>query len=167
MKRFYLFFIAVFFVVTSCETNTAVSTAFAKYSHRKDVTSITIPGWLISLGARFGDLEKEERRLLDCIDKVKVLAIENESLNERINLHKEFHDNINKNNDYEELLTVNDDEQNVTIFGKMDENVIREMIVLVGGNDNAIVYLKGEIEPEMLNDVIKMSENKDLLSFDF
>lgn len=167
MKRFALILLVFGLALSSCDTNPAVGTAFAKYAHRKDVTNITIPGWVISLGARFGDLEPEERRLLDGIDKVKVLAIENENLNERVNLHEEFYTNINKNHDYEELLTVNDKNQNVTIFGKMHDNVIREMIVLVGGDDNAIVYVKGEIEPDMLNDVIKMSGKEDFLSFDF
>lgn len=134
---------------------------------KKGVTSITVPGWLISLGAKFGDLSKEERELLDCVDKVKVLAIENDDLNSRINLHKEFHLEINKNKEYEELLTVRDKNENVTIFAKMDENVIEEIVILVGGDENVMVYLKGEIKPEQINNIVDLSNPDKFLSFKF
>jgi hypothetical protein len=167
MRRILFILVATLFLFTACDTNPGVSKAFAKYSHKEGVTSVTVPGWLISIGASFGDLSKEERDLLDCIDKVKVLAIENDDLNARINLHKEFHAEINKNQEYEELLTVRDKDENVTIFVKMDENVIEEMIILVGGDDNVMVYLKGEIKPEMINNTIDLSHPDKFLSMKF
>ncbi|NQU55238.1 MAG: DUF4252 domain-containing protein [Bacteroidetes bacterium] len=167
MKRIFIILVASLFLFTACDTNPGVSKAFAKYSHEEGVTSITVPGWLISLGASLGDLSDEERELLDCIDKVKVLAIENDELNARINLHKEFHAEINKNKEYEELLTVRDKDENVTIFAKMDENVIKEMVILVGGDDNVMVYLKGEIKPEQINNTIDLSNSDKFLSMKF
>ena len=124
MKRLFFLLTATAFFLTACNTNPGVSKAFAKYAHKEGVTSITVPGWLIGLGATFGDLSDEENELLSCIDKVKVLAIENDELNKSIDLHQEFFEEINKNHEYEELLTVRDKNENVTIFGKMKENVI-------------------------------------------
>lgn len=167
MRKLFILLIAIAFLFSGCETNPGVSKAFAKYSHKEGVTSITVPGWLISIGASLGDLEPEERDLLDCIDKVKVLSIENPDLNARINLHEEFYAEINKNNDYEELLTVNDKDEKVTIFGRMDKEVIKEMVVLVGGDDNVMVYLRGEVRPEMVGNVIKMSDSDKFLSMKF
>ena len=158
---------AVFFLLTACETNPGVNKAFAKYSHKEGVTSITIPGWLISLGASFGDLSSEEKDLLDCIDKVKVLAVENDDLNKKINLHEEFHSEINKTNEFEELLTVTDEHENVTIFGKMDTEVIEEMVILIGGDDNALIYLRGQIKPELVNNVVDLSSEDKFLTMDF
>jgi len=152
---------------TACDRQPGVSDAFEKYAHKEGVTSVTVPGWLIGIGATFGDLGEDEKELLDCIDKVKVLAIEDEELNKEINLHKEFHAEINKNKEYEELLTVSDKNENVTIFGKMNENVIQEMIVLVGGDDNVMIYLKGEIKPEMINNTIDFSNPDQFLSLKF
>ena len=159
--------LSMFFIFTACDTNPAISKAFAKYSHNKGVTTVTVPGWLISIGAKFGDLSVEERELLDCIDKVKVLAIENDDLNARINLHEEFHAEINKNNEYEELLTVREQNENVTIFGIMDDDVINEMVVLIGGKDNALIYVKGEISPELINNTIDLSKSDKFLSMNF
>lgn len=151
------------FVLTSCETNSGVSEAFSKYSHQKGVTTLTVPGWVIGLAASFGDLESTERDLLESIDKVKVLTVDDYELNARIDLHEEFHSKINKNQEYEELLTVRDKGENITIFGKMTENVISEMVILVGGNDNVLVYLRGEIKPEMINNVAGLSKSQNLL----
>ena len=167
MKLKLLFALAILFIFTSCEYNPGVSEAFAKYRFKKGVTTITVPGWVIGLAANFGDLDDNERDILESIDKVRVLVVEDDDLNKRINLHEEFSTKINRRNDYEELMTVKDKDENVTIYGKMDDNVITEMVVLVGGDDNVLVYLRGEIDPKLINDVVKISDNEKLLSFKF
>jgi len=89
-------------------------------------------------------------------------------LNAEINLHEEFYSKIRENNNYEELLVVRDDHESVTIFGVMDEKVIKEMLILVGGSDdNALVYIKGNISPDILNDQIDLSEPDRFLSLKF
>lgn len=167
MKKAALLFIISIFVFTSCEEDSGVSKAFLKYSYRSGVTTVTVPGWLIGMASTFGDLEEEERELLDNIDKVKVLTIEDNDLNARVNLHEEFYSKINSDNSFEELLVVREDGENITIFGKMDENVIREMIVLVGGDDNTMVYLKGEINPEQINNIVRKKSDKKFFAFDY
>lgn len=167
MKRSILVLITFAFLFTACNSNQGVSKVFSKYAHKEGVTAITVPGWVISLGVLFADLSDEENELLSSIDKVKILSIENETLNKNVNLHQEFFDEINKNHEYEELLSVREENENVTIFGKMDESVIHEMIVLVGGNDNAIIYFKGEIKPELINNTMHLTNSEHLLSMKF
>ena len=167
MKKIIPLFIAALFFLTSCDTNSGVSEAFLKYARQDGVTSVTVPGWLISLGSKFADLSEEERELLESIDKVKVLSLEDSDLNGEVNLNKEFKFKINQKGEYEELLTVNDENENITIFGKMDDNVIKELIILVGGDDNAMVYVKGEIRPELINNVIDVHHPENLFSLNF
>lgn len=167
MKQLFIILTVTLFLFTACDTDPEVSKVFAKYTREEGVTSFTVPGWLISIGASFGDLSEEERELLDCIDKVKVLAIDNDDLNARTNLHNEFYTEINKNKGYEELLSVRDKEESVTIFGKMNENVIKELIVLIGGEDNVLIYVKGEIKPELINSAIDLSDPDGFLSMKF
>lgn len=167
MKKIIPFVIAALFIFASCDTNSGVSEAFLKYSHQKGVTSVAVPGWLIALGAKLGDLSDEEKELLESVDKVKVLSVEDDDLNAEINFHKEFQLKINKNGEYEELMTVNGDDESVTIFGKMDDDVIKEMIILVGGDENAMVYVKGEISPELINNAIDKNHPDKLFSFNF
>ena len=166
MKQIGLFILGVFFIFTSCSYEAGVSEAFTKYRFKDGVTTVTVPGWVIHLAANFGDLDETEQEILESIDKVRVLAIEDNNLNAKTNLHEEFYNRINKNN-YEELLVVREADESVTIFGEMENNVIKEMIVLVGGDDNALIYIKGEIRPELLNDKINITNPDKFLSFDF
>lgn len=138
-----------------------------KYRFKDGVTTISIPGWVIGIAANFGDIESDERELLQSIDKVRVLVVEDEEMNSDINLHREFSTKINRNNEYEELMSVVDDDESITIFGKMDEEVITEMVILVGGDDNALVYVRGEIDPKMLKENIQLSDTDKLLGMKF
>ena len=167
MKTILFFLFATLFLFSSCEYKPGVSEAFTRYRFKDGVTTITIPGWVIGLAANFGDMEKGERELLHSIDKVRILVVEDDDLKGKINLHKEFSTKINPNNSYEELMTVRDKNEDVTIYGKMDENVITEMVILVGGDDNAMIYVRGEINPELLNTQIKIHDKNRILSFKF
>lgn len=167
MKHLFLILTAAAFMLVSCDNNPGVSKAFLKYGHQKGVTTVTVPGWVIGIAAKFGDMDKDERELLYSIDKVKVLSVEDNDLNARINLNDEFREQINTNNDFDELLTVNNQNENVTIFGRMDGEVIKEMVILIGGDENTLVYLKGEIKPELLDNKINLSNPDRLLSLDF
>lgn len=167
MKTIFLLLLVTLFLFSSCEYNPGVSEAFMKYRFKDGVTTISIPGWVIGLAANFGDIESDERELLQSIDKVRVLVVEDEEMNSDINLHREFSTKINRNNEYEELMSVVDDDESITIFGKMDEEVITEMVILVGGDDNALVYVRGEIDPKMLKENIQLSDTDKLLGMKF
>ena len=167
MKTILLISIVILFIFSSCEYNPGVSEAFTKYRFKDGVTTITVPGWVIGLAANFGDLEDDEQELLQSIDKVRILVVEDEELNGKINLNNEFSSKINRNGDYEELLTVHDENEDVTIFGKMDEDVITEMVVLVGGDDNALIYVRGDIDPKMLKENFQLSDKDKLLGMKF
>jgi len=164
MKRFLLLPILFLFLFTSCDDETRVSEAFTKYRFKDGVTTITVPGWLIHSVAMWGDLDREERDLLRSIDKVKILTIEDRELNTRSNLHKEFYESVRKRGDLEELLVVRDGNEQVTIFGKADEDSIEEMLILVGGDDNAIIYLKGRLNPELIANFMNENSQNGFLS---
>ncbi len=164
MKKLSVLLVALAILFTSCSDNEGVSKAFTKYRFKKGVVAITIPGFAIRLATLVADLDEEEEELLKHIDKVKVLVIEDNHLNGQINLHEEFAALIAEK-DYEELLRIHDEGDDVTIMGKVgSNNTIKEMVVLVGGDDNALVYIKGKIKPELLNNYIQESDHKDFLS---
>jgi len=167
MKQFTFILLAVLFLFTSCNYEPGVSEAFTKYRFKEGVTTVSVPGWVIGLASNFGDLEEAEKELLDGIDKVRVIAIDDANLNAKIDLHKEFYERINKKGNYEELLVVREDNESVTIFGRLDEDVIKEMVILVGGDDNVLVYLKGEFDPKLLKDKVNFRDTDKFLSLNF
>ncbi|MCE4566934.1 DUF4252 domain-containing protein [Maribellus sp. CM-23] len=165
MKRILPLLALFVFLLTSCSYEPGVSEAFNKYRFKDGVVTISVPGWLVHLAANMGELEESEREILESIDKVKVIAVEDDHLNQKINLHEEFYSRISQNEDFEELMVVREEDQNVTIFGKMDDDVIKELLILVGGEDNALIYVKGEIRPELLNDKVDLTDPNRFLSF--
>lgn len=165
MKRITLILLVGLFLITSCDYEPGVSEAYSKYRFKNGVTTFSVPGWVIHLAAGIGDLEENEKELLESIDRVKVIAVNEDQLNASIDLHEEFYEKISEKKDYEQLLVIRDEDESVTIFGRMDESVIEEMVILVGGNDNALIFVKGEIRPELLNDYVNLSNPDKFLSF--
>ncbi len=105
MKNLSILLVVFICVCTSCSYESGVSDAMAEYRFKDGVTSITVPGWVIGIAANFGDLEESERELLESIDKVSVITIEDDDLNASSNFHEEFYAKINRDKEYEELLT--------------------------------------------------------------
>jgi hypothetical protein len=165
MKKVFLLPVFLLFLFISCEYDRGVSEAYMKYRHHEGVTTMTVPGWLIRMASHLGDLKKEERDLLQSIDKVRILTIENEDLNARVNLHKEFYTRISENKELEELMAVRENGEQITIFGNTDEEVIHELIILVGGNDNALIHVKGRLKPEMIASLATKNQNNSFFSF--
>jgi len=158
MRTIILLSSILIFSILSCTTNRGVNQAFHKYGSEEGVTVITVPGWLIRLGSNIGDMDESERDLVRSIKKVKILTVQNSELNERINLHEEFIHSINSKQDYEQLVNIKDKQDDVSIIGKFDGDVIKELIVLVGGSDNVIVYLKGKFDPALLKNMVDESQ---------
>jgi hypothetical protein len=151
MKHLSFLILGLIFFFASCQNEKPVAMAFAKYSSHDGVTSITVPGFLISLASKISSIPEEERELLQGMSKVKILTIDNPELNRKVNFHEEFYAMLSKGK-YEELLRISDPGNDVTIMGIMDDDfTIREMVILVGGDDNAMIYVKGKLHPEMIN----------------
>ena len=148
---------ALFLVILfgACNNDPVVDAAFSKYQHQDGVVSITVPGFVVAIAVAFADLEPEEEKLLRNIDKVKVLTVEDNGLHGNINFYNEFESLIHENS-YTEMLTVNNANEHVRIMAKMnDEDRIKDLILLVGGDDNALVYINGDFTLDEIADVAK------------
>ncbi len=142
MKRI-LFILSVFaFFLAGCSSDPIINKAFSKYSGRKGVTSVTVPGFAVHAATWFADLEPQEEKLLQKVDLVKVLVIEDESNFSKANFQKEFSRYLT--GDYQLLLSVKDDSDDIKILAKMkNEEDITDLLIIAGGNDNAMIYVKG------------------------
>ena len=148
------------FFFISCSSNKTISSAMNKYGHQDGVVSVSVPGWVLDLGGRIGDLAPDERQILKSIDKVKVLTIEDPELNRNVNFYDEFYRKVISKDGFEDLAMVIEDNDKIGILGRFKGDTVKELIILVGGDENTIVYLKGNITPEMINEIV--SKDKDL-----
>jgi len=146
MPRLLLLIFAISFALSSCETNPGVAAAFKKYRHEPNATAISIPGWLVRTAAGFIDLDSHEKALLRSVDRVKVLELDDPS----VDFSEEFLARIKSHRDYEPWFTVRSRDENIHILGRSKGNEIRELIILVSGDENVLVYLKGHFDTAAL-----------------
>lgn len=158
MKRISIIFIVFAFLFVACSSDPAVNKAFSKYSGKDGITSITVPGFAVRAATMFADLDPKEKEILSKVELVKVLAVENEAQYNKLNFHKEFASLVTA--DYEPLLSVKDGKDNVDVMAKMiNEKEISDLLVIVGGNDNVIIYLKGEFDLDEIAEESKHLKN--------
>ena len=126
-----------------------INRLYHKYQGESDVVALYIPGFLCRLSANIGDLDREEEILLRSIKSVRVLVIENEHINSRVNFVDEI-DLDSENPDYVHMLTVHEEDQDVLILGRKKGESIRDLVIIVGGEENVMVSIKGRFDTDML-----------------
>ncbi|MGE0088560.1 MAG: DUF4252 domain-containing protein [Bacteroidales bacterium] len=121
---------------------------FNAYAGKKGLVTLNISGSLLNF------LFNSDETNSDCtISSVKILTVEDSILNEKINFYKEVVPNLDKS-EYEELMTVKSAGQDFVMFCKKEKKRITEFILVSGGDDNALIYLKGNLS---LDDAKKIS----------
>ncbi len=151
MKKYIITLLVIAIPAMAISQPQSVRKSFRKYAKEEGVVKVTVPGIVLDIASWFVD-DQATAKLIRKIDKVKVLAIDNDEYNGEVNLVDDIMKNF-KNNAFEQLLTVRSDKEDAVIMIKEGFRNKRELLILAGGDDNAIVYLKGKIVPEMLADL--------------
>ncbi len=123
---------------------------FNSYRGEEDVISLFIPGFLCRMGAALGDLDDPERELLNSIQYIRLLVSDNEELNRHVNFAKEIQYRRH-GSDYNLLLEVHDSGGDVLILGKERNGLVSELLIVVGGDDNAVICIKGRMDRDLLD----------------
>jgi len=126
-----------------------INRLYHTYQGESEVISMYIPGFLCRLAANIGDIGYEEELLLRSIKSIKLLVVENEAINERVNFVDEIDLDRNKS-DYVLMLSVHEEDQDVLILGRKKGEEIRDLVIVVGGEENVMVSIKGRMDVDML-----------------
>jgi len=133
--------------------NSAIDKIFQKYSDYKGFTVVTINKGLLKMASEMDLDDPEAEAFLGRINSIKILAAED---NVNVNLYDEVLSALNKR-EYEELMTVNSSDEDVLMLAKKDGDIVEELVILVGGDDdNAIVYISGRLSTR---DLAKLSKS--------
>ncbi|GET26823.1 DUF4252 domain-containing protein [Prolixibacter sp. NT017] len=131
---------------------------FNKYAGREGVESVNVPHMLIWFARWFvDDSDQDAKEILSQVNSVRVITIEDKDLNNRVDFYTELRasgaiDQLKKN--YELLLETNDHGDRVHIFARMDKmNFIRELIIIVGGQENTLVSITGRMDLKKIADL--------------
>ena len=132
-----------------------IPTLFAKESLKSIVRDfqrnnsefvMVIPSFLIKMGLAFGEMEDEEREVLEMIDDMKIVICENrfdkadwQALDAGI-----------KDGTFTELMTVNDKDEKVRmVMNKKSENKTEMLMIVESDDENVLLLFNFYGEPDM------------------
>jgi hypothetical protein len=126
------------------EKKITVEQLFKDFSTQKQATHVKIGGFVMSISGLFADTKG-------------VKGIEVYSFDECDN---EVKDNFNeavkklKDSSYETLISTSEGNQRTKIFIKVKDDYINEIVVIAGGDDPALIRIKGKIKTDDVKSVI-------------
>ncbi len=120
----------------------SIDRLFERYANNDGFVSFTISGNLLNL-LKSGDSEGNDNHWPDKITEIRILVQEDE--NRGI---ENFYDLARRDldsRDYEEFMTVKKSDQDLKMLVRMDGDIIREFLLIGGGEDNFVIQAKGRI----------------------
>jgi hypothetical protein len=145
--------------------NDAISKFFSKYAEDESFTVVTISSKAFSLFADIDSDDPDQKEAMDAMSKLeglRVLALDDSTRAPAV--YKEALSLI-PSKEYEELMTVRHEDQDLKFLIKDDSNgIISELLMVSGGEEGFfIISLVGEID---LNQISKLSSAMDIDGFD-
>ena len=134
---------------------TAVDKLFEKYANQKGFTTVNISGKMLGFASQIETGDKATSDILSGLSGIKVLTVEDESLNKTLNIYTELEkEGFFKNNGYEVLMEVTGPDEMVRFLAKDAGNgKISDLLLVVGGDDNALISISGIIDPKDISKI--------------
>lgn len=131
-----------------------VDKLFEKYANKKGFTTVNISGALLSFASKM-DNGSPESDMLSKLDGVRILSVDDDQLNQSLDFYKELeNDGFFKHNDYEVLMEVTEKDEVVRFYGRSTgKGMFSELLLIVGGNDNALISIRGLIDPDNIGKI--------------
>ena len=159
MKRLVLIILTVAFPALMMAQNSAVDKLFKKYQGKQGITTVSISPELFQMVNAMGIEEIEDQDFpLDKVASVKILTIEDEAGYEGVNFYEEIKNDLDVS-DFEEVMTVNDGGEVVRMWMKVDKKAVSEFLLIVGGEDNVLIYITGSFNLEDVEDLAHHMEH--------
>ena len=159
-KTIFSAIIALFCVSLSAQT-LEISNLYYNYKGEDGVVTMRIPGFVMRLAGSIADLEREEKQLLRSMKSLHLVVIEDTDLNREVNFveHVDLH---NLRNGYHLLLQVKDGKEDVAILAREKKGRIKDLVVLVGGDENVMVHIKGRMDADLLGSLANVAGIEEL-----
>jgi hypothetical protein len=142
----------------------AVDALFNKYSDKDGFTTVTISSKLLGLFAD-KDKEKDKNDVINRLTSIKILSVEDPSLNKSINFYVELKKKLDLSG-YEELMDVKEGSDVTKFLIKQKGERISELIVISGGPaGNSLISIRGDLDLKSLSELSEdtgIDELKDL-----
>lgn len=125
---------------------------YYEYKGEEGVVALRVPGIVMKLAGSIADLDREEKALLRSLRSVTVLTIEEDHLYPGVNFTEEVNLSHMKGG-YKMLLEVHEGGEDVLIAAREKNGKLRDLIVVVGGDDNVLVHVRGRMDSDLLENL--------------
>lgn len=150
-----LFSVMIFYSGAKAQ-NKACSKVFEKYAGKEGFLTVNVPSSILDIFLK--DKSKSDFKM----KFLKVLSVEDKTLNSNLNFYDEIVPDIDRN-EYQELMSVKGKDQDFIMFCKRNGDKITEFIFISGGKNNVLINFVGRIQlSDMYNITQSVSNNNDL-----
>lgn len=148
---------ALYLSAATYAQNDPVGKIFDKYSGIEGYTTVHVTGDLLKMVAKMDTGDQDLNAVTNMLDEIKILAQEDASA-AKLDFYNEVYMKLDRSL-FKELLTVKEATQKVNMLAKEDNGIISEFILIVSGEDNVLISIKGRIQLDKMGDLAE--------SFDF
>jgi hypothetical protein len=156
MKKLILSALIITMGVSLFAQPAGVDRLYYNYKGEEGVVALRIPGFLMKLAGSIADLDREEKQLLRSLRSVTVLTIEETDLYPGVNFTEEV-DLSRMKGGYQMLLEVHDGNEDVVIAAREKKGKITDLIVIVGGDENVLVHVRGRMQSDLLENLAEVA----------
>lgn len=143
MMKKYLLILAITIVSCTANAQKSIDALFEKYAEKDGFTTLCLNGSLLN----FASCNDEEGNSLPAgITEIRILSQEDKTLQ-----IENFYDLVIKDIDlnyYEEFMRVKESNQDLRMLVRMEGKRLKEFLLIAGGEDNALIHIKGNLSLE-------------------
>ena len=156
MKKLFLI-LAVVLPMAVLAQKTPVDKLFDKYANQDGITTVNITEQLMQLFGQFDTGEEATNNVFAGLKGIRVLSIEDEELNKKIDFYTELgKEDFFKSNKYEPLMEVTEDNEIIRFMAKdVSAGKLTDLLLVISGDENTLIYLKGTVN---LKDIGKITK---------
>lgn len=149
--------LAILLPLAALAQTSPVDKVFEKYANHEGFTTVNISGKLLSFAAQMDSGNSEEAKMMSDLKGIRVLSVEDKELNKSIDFYKELEAlGFFKNNEYESLMDVTEKNQVVRFLVRSGTGKkYSELLLVVGGKENALISIRGDIDPANIGKITK------------
>lgn len=152
MKKLILSLLIISTGLTLFAQPSGFNNLYYQYKGEEGVVALRVPGFVLKLAGSIADLDREEKMLLRSLRSVTVLTVDEANLYPGLNFTEEI--NLSKMKDgYKMLLEVHEEDEDVIIAAREKNGKLRDLIVVVGGDANVLVHVRGRMDSDLLENL--------------
>jgi hypothetical protein len=155
-------------IIIQAQTNPTnpIDEMFDKYSKKEGFTVVLISSKMFGMLASIDEEKNDPDNVLSRLTSIRVLSVEDSSLNKSIN----FYEELNKEavfSVYEELMVVKEGRDITKFMIRQNGEKISELLIIAGGPaGNSLISIKGDMNLKNISELSKNTGIEELKSLD-